>query len=149
VLAVLRPSLPLFLLAACSSNQLYPQNPLAREILRPRPNHTNKLTNEACLNRDKGVCTSWALKEYDVTDPAVRSELNGLGFTCKVAGKRYHVCMDQPGFCRFQDNYTYFLGIVTGSTRSTTFLPIAPYQVVLDSDVKCFNESFYDYNSVQ
>src|SRR5690349_12442922 len=85
---------------SCSSTQIYPQNPLASEILYPRPGHDGKLTNQTCVSLDKkGNCTNWSVKEYDLNDEKVRAELNKLEFVCKIAGHRYKVCDTKPGFC--------------------------------------------------
>lgn len=137
------------ILSKCSEQKIYTQHELAEEILSARPGHDGKLTNQACLVYQGNVCTSWSVKEYDITDVNVRKELNTLNFVCKISGKRYKVCLDQPGFCRmsYTKNCLWFL--CGDPTLHTDYIPIAPYQAVLDSGVKCFNQAKYGFEEIQ
>lgn len=151
---LLRPSpvllVPLaLLLNNCGSEQIYPQHPLAQEILSPRPGHEGKLTNQSCLKYEGENCTSWSVKDYDLSIQATRDELNNLGFICKIVGKRYKVCKDSIGFCRMTYQQNCFLGFMCGDASETIGkFPMTPYQNVLDANVKCFNEQYYDWEAM-
>lgn len=137
----------LLLLSSCSFNsQIYTPNPLASEILTPRPGHDGKLTNRTCSAYSGETCVTEKIVDYDLSDPTFRSTANTLNFICKIGGKRYKVCKDQPGFCRMTYHQNCTLGIFCGPNRETVeFLPIMPYQTILNLGVKCFSQSKYDF----
>lgn len=143
--------LPLTLLS-CSQPKVYPQHPLASEILSPRPGHDGKLTNQACKSYDfDGKCLEWHTVDYDVSDQEFQKEANLLGITCRIGGKRYKVCMNEKdvtgkemnGFCRVTYDQSCFLFVCGKKTRKVDFFPIDPYQPVLNSEVRCQNEDLY------
>jgi len=73
--------------------------PLAKQRLIPRPGYVG-LTNQVCLEWDSEKCLKTSVKHYDVRDAEVRKTLISFGFACRIGGKRFRICDDQPGFCR-------------------------------------------------
>lgn len=74
--------------------------PLSEQRLIPRPGNDGHLTNQICLKFYGGECEERSLKTYDLRDIKIREKLNEFRFACKVGGKRYRICKDEPGLCR-------------------------------------------------
>lgn len=47
------------------------------------------------------------------------------------------------GFCRISYTPNCFLFICGTPTRTVDYFPVSPYQAVLDSGVRCYNEDLY------
>ncbi len=144
--------LPLVNACAAIPPTVYQQHVLADEILSPRPDHPGKLTNQACVTYlPDGTCHEFSIKEYDLADPAFQAQVNSLGIVCRMVGHRYKVCLNEKdaagapmvGFCSI--SYTHSCGLFgCGSwKRHVAYLPVVPWQTVLDSGITCRNETEY------
>jgi hypothetical protein len=133
------------LFLACAAAQVYPQNPLFYQILKPRKGFDGKLTNRACLEYKGQTCKNEQIVSYDLADKGFRDRANGLKFVCNVAGKRFKLCLDKPGLCRMTSHQDCFLFICGDKTWTEEFLAASDYQFLLDSDVQCFNEDVYPF----
>lgn len=137
------------LLNNCVTEPTYLQHPLESEIISPRPGHDGKLTNRArvCVAEQDGKCIKWGftVKEYDLSDPNFRTLVNRMGFICSVGCHRYKICIDKPGFCRVSYTSNWIGGLFGQRDRHEDYLPISPYQAVLDANVRCFNQSIYNF----
>ncbi len=142
--------LSLIIASGCAGMKIYPAHPLVDEILKPRAGFDGKLTNRTCGLYDKGACVVEKIATYDLTDSVFRKTVNDLKFICSVGGRRFKVCLDKPGFCRFSSE-TYkcgFLGLARCSKRIEEYLPADPYQFLIDAKVKCFNKENYPFEGL-
>ncbi len=94
-----------FLTFSCSNSskkneQTYTRPVFAKQRLVVRKEYPGHLTNKMCMKYVDGKCQDWSLVKYDLNDPEVRKKLNQYKISCKVAQKRFRVCLDRPGFCR-------------------------------------------------
>jgi hypothetical protein len=136
------------LLNGCVTAEKYPRSPLVEQILKPRQGHTG-LTNRACEAWDeKNNCTSWVVKDYDLADSEFRQAANKLGFVCKIAGKRYKVCIDKPGFCRITYEKHCTLGVLCKTKKVEEFLDVSGYQYILDANTLCFSKETHPFSEV-
>jgi hypothetical protein len=132
----------LFLFAGCVSRDIYPRHVLIDQILVPRANHSD-LTNRACMGYEGDKCIKEEVVDYDMDDDETRKRLNQLGFICKIAGKRYKVCMDKPGFCRMSYKKKNWFA---KPQRYESFIPITDYQFLIDAKTRCFNKERYNFS---
>jgi len=137
------------LLSDCSGAKVYQQHELAQEILQPRAGHNGKLTNQACLEYSGFDCKKWSIREYDLNDPAVRHQLIDFSFVCKLAGKRYKICASEAGVCRTTYECNWWQNIFGGCDLKVERVPVDPYQVLIDGQLKCFSEKAYDWEEVK
>ena len=95
----------------------------------------------------------WKVAEYDLADQNFQVEANKLGIVCHMNKKRYKICMNEKdssgkpmvGFCRITYEKPCFL--FCAKKRVVDFLSATPYQNVLDSGVRCYNEDTYPEGS--
>jgi hypothetical protein len=131
----------LILLASCATPQVELRHPLSQQILKPRPGYKG-LTNRACeaLN-EKGECAGMVVKEYLLEDPVFRKTANDLKFICSVGGRRFKICLDQPGLCRttYED-----CGWFCKDKKKVEYIPANQYQFLLDANTVCQNREIYD-----
>lgn len=95
-------SIILVLLSSCSLLQepKRTRKPFPQQRLVVREQYPEKLTNQFCEEKRKGECIKWNVVQYDLNDRAVRKLINDAKIPCNIAGRRWRVCLDQPGFCR-------------------------------------------------
>src|SRR5690349_9194366 len=117
--------LVLFLLIGCSST-VYPRHALVAERLIPRKGFTG-LTNRVCLEYKGDECVRDDIKEYLFSDESFRHTANALGIICRVAHKRYKVCIDKPGLCRFRYDGWFNERIIE------EYIPQDRYEFLLDA----------------
>jgi hypothetical protein len=96
---MIRAIIPALLIIGCMT--IYTRGPLSEQLLRVRTAYPGKLTNFTCDEYKRGECTKPNMAVYDLNDAAFRNQLNDFGFKCSIAGKRFRVCRDRPGFCQF------------------------------------------------
>jgi hypothetical protein len=122
-------------LSACASEPLYVQSPIKNQILRSRG---GVLSNSYCKyeGENKSKCILQQTN-YDLNDPVLRNILNSLGFVCDAGGRRFRVCVDQPGICRRNSDkvVSSFLGIPIKKEKSIEYIPQGKDFEVLS--VKC------------
>ena len=139
-------SLVLLVGSGCSEAQIYQQNPLSDQILKPRPGHEGKLTNRACLKFDDDKCVDEKIAEYDLKDAEFRDRVNKMNFICNLGGRRFKICKDKPGFCRFYRQKKCFLGICVDDKKLTEeYIPVEPYSFILDAKTRCFQKDLYPF----
>lgn len=136
--------LMLIFVASCSS-QIYYKHELVQQILKPRTGFKG-LTNRICLEYNGPVCKRPVITEYLFEDQMFRNSVNKLGFICKVASKRYKICIDKPGLCRISYKRSGFLNL--GRERLEDYLPASNYQYLIDAGTKCFQKAEYDFDSI-
>lgn len=138
----------MMLLSGCSTApERIMRHELLEQILTPRKG-AKGLTNRACDEWEEGKgCKTWGVRDYDLNDPAIRKQLNDLGFLCQVGGRRFKVCLDKPGFCRisWDEKRDCFLGICGSArrvNRKVEYVPVEPYQALLDAKVRCASREY-------
>ena len=124
----------------------YPRHELIDQILKPRRGFPGKLTNRACESWGaKGECTAYVILEYDLKNPLFRQTANDLGIICNIAGKRYKLCKDKEGFCRFERKSCGFLGLKS-CLREIGFIDASNSELLLSSGTRCFNDYKYPFD---
>lgn len=125
---------------------VFTQNPLVYQILKPRPEYPGMLTNRACLKYDGEKCIEEDVDIYDMNDEAFREKANTLDFICNIGGRRFKICKDKPGFCRrtFKKK-CWWKFCRKRKLRNEEYIPVEPYQFLLDANVKCFNKDRYPF----
>lgn len=144
-------SLTLLIVSGCAGQKVYLAHPLVDQIITPRPGHEGKLTNRTCGKYEKGICTDERITDYEISDASFRETVNKLSFICNIGGRRFKVCLDKPGFCRFSTE-TYrcgFLKLSKCTKRLEEYLPAEPYKFLLDSKLRCFNKETYPFGGIQ
>lgn len=136
------------LLFSCSSPRLYPQGSLGDQILVARHHHEGKLTNRVCTKYKGETCIEDSVIEYDLSSSVFREEARKLNFVCKVGGRQYKICPDQPGFCRTTYQKNWFQKIVGGGKKNVEYLSGSPTQTLIDLHIRCFSETQYDWDSI-
>jgi len=134
----------------CAGVEIYPAHSLVDQIIMPRAGYDGKLTNRTCGAYKDGKCSDEKIQTYDLSDALFRKTANDLKFLCNVGGRRFKICMDKPGFCRFSSE-TYkcgFLGLAKCSKQIEEYLPASPYQFLLDAKVKCSNKENYPFEGL-
>ena len=83
---------------------------------------------------------------YDLGDPVFRATVTKLGFVCSVGGKRYHICPDKAGLCRYVG---VGCGIFCNRVVEVDFIPATNYAFLLAANTVCFDESVYGWGTVK
>ena len=124
----------LLILIGCSSRKALPPNALYNQILKVRKGHDG-LTNSYCEKYKGDKCESLKIVEYSLKDPIVRYRLGvELGFVCSISGKRYKICYDKEGFCRFH----YERSGIFSYKRVEKFIPLHPLDYHLQANTRCY-----------
>lgn len=131
----------------------HPKNALIDQIIKPRAGYQGKLTNRTCLQYDGAKCTLEDMSVYDINDELTRQKLNDLNFICVVAGQRYKVCLDRPGFCR-KEVIAHcaswdILRLFCKYEDKWWYRSIDDYQFLIDSKLRCFNKDKYSFTDFQ
>lgn len=130
--------LVLCLLTNCASREALPPNPLYKQILKVRAGHDG-LTNSYCKKYNGNTCEDLHIEVYSLKDPAIRYLIGvELGFVCSIAGKRYKVCYDKEGFCRFHYEKT---GLFSKKLVET-YMPLHPLEYHVRADTKCVTKYY-------
>ena len=111
--------------------QSYPRGDLAHQILHVR-------TGLGLSSR-----TVVDVVRYDLADQGMRKQFGDLGFVCKLGGRRFEVCPDQPGFCR----YTYS-GFWPFRSQHVEYVAQVEEQRLVQAGTVCFSKRVYDYDSI-
>lgn len=147
-----------FLLCGClylmgCQTTTHPKNPLIDQIIKPRVGFDGHLTNRSCLEYDGSNCVKEDISTYDLVDPVIRENLNKLSFICTIAGHRYKVCLDKPGFCRKTVDRVCakwdLLKLFCKHPESWEYIPVENYQYLIDSKTRCFNKENYNFSEMQ
>lgn len=131
-------------LAACAT-PLIPAGELHRQLLRPHKGFPGKLVNQDYDEAKK----EWHRVFYDVEKPEDRKRLNDAKFECQIAGHRFAICLDQPGYCeRDRVPVSWFLGIKWWPTkhelRVVTYIPaVEGHQRLVDAGTECFAQDLF------
>jgi hypothetical protein len=114
------------------------------------PGHDGKLVNHDCTKYKGDTCQEKSIKEYDLADPVERATMNSLHVVCRIAGEHYKICKDKPGFCRFTYKKNCVLGIFCqADTKTENYIPVIPYQFILDSGVVCASQDHYSWDELK
>lgn len=125
----------LTLFIGCSTREPLPPNPLYNQILKVRNGHDG-LTNSYCEKYKGNKCESLKIVTYSLKDPKMRYRLGvELGFICYIAGKRYKVCYDKEGFCRF----TYERSNLVFKKLVEKYIPLHPLEYHIQANTKCYS----------
>ena len=122
--------------------KVWPENALINQILRVRSGHPSSLTNGRCVSYKQNEktkhweCEDFRINTHSLADQAVRERLNELGFICSIGKKRFKVCMDKPGFCRFKTKSTW-LGLKKELILEEYIDAAERHQYLLDAATKC------------
>lgn len=124
---------------------IYPEHPLVDQILKVRAGHDGKLTNRTVPAPDAQGLVVPIIKDYPLDDPEFRKTVNELGFICNIGGKRFKICTDKPGFCRFSHAKKCFLGLLCRDGELLEeYLPVEKYGFLLDANARCAKREKYD-----
>ena len=140
-----------FVISGCAGPKIYTAHPLVDQILKPRTGVEGNLTNRTCSKYDGDRCAQENIQAYNLSDPVFRKTVNDLKFLCNIGGRRFKVCLDKPGFCRFSSD-TYKCGFLhlfkCSGELEEEYLPAEPYQFLLDAKVRCFNKETYPFEGL-
>ena len=128
-----------FLVSCRATIPIYSHNALIDQILKVRAAYPGMLTNSACLEYKNGKCVSLDIIQYSLNDPEMRYKLIDLGFKCQVGGKRFRICRDRPGFCRWENkclSHPWYWPWVC-SAYEETYVPASNHQFLIDSKTYC------------
>lgn len=132
---------------------LYPAHPLVDQIVKVRAGHEGFLTNRTCSGKDESLgiekeCLGEKITRYPLEAEEFRQTANRLNFLCNIGGKRFKICLDKPGFCRFSSGpkkCSGFLGLFCKEGELLEeYLPVEKYRFLLDAKTKCANKDKYD-----
>lgn len=128
----------LFFFTGCAH---YQRPELIGQILKPRTGYKG-ITNSACDEYDFwGKCKSQSIVDYDLHDKEVRKKLIDFGFRCLIAGNRYKIDPDQPGFARYETvSECWFC---EDKVLIVKRIPIEKYQYLIDAGTVCYSEKEY------
>lgn len=133
------------LLVGCVTSMVYAPHPLVEQILKPRAGYDGKLTNRTCGEYQNGKCVKESIATYNLEDADFRSSVNKFNFICSIGGRRFKICIDKPGFCRFTYEKSCFLGVFCKKgERLEEYLPVEKYRFLLDADTRCASKEIYD-----
>lgn len=133
------------LMAGCAAPTLYPEHALVDQIIKVRAGHEGNLTNRTVTGYDKDGKPIEKIKDYSLESQDFRETVNRLSFICNIGGKRYKICLDKPGFCRFSRDEKCFLGIFCkDSDVIEEYLPVEKYGFLLDANARCASREKYD-----
>lgn len=131
--------LAILVLISCGTPKIYNRNPLSEQRLVVRQGYPGKLTNQVCLEYKKDKCVNWDVKTYDINDPAIRKQLNEFRITCNIAGERWRVCLEAPGYCRTTlkciKKFLFWC-----SKYENKYIPAENHQYLLDANTHCMRE---------
>lgn len=140
--------------ACATAPLLYPAHPLSDQIIKVRAGHEGFLTNRTCGAYIPGevapekACSDERITRYPLNSPEFRATVNKLNFLCNIGGRRFKICVDKPGFCRFSTGpkkCSGFLGLFCKEgERLEEYLPVEQYRFLLDANAKCANKDKYD-----
>jgi hypothetical protein len=71
---------------------------------------------------------------------------NDLSFVCNLAGRRFKVCLDKPGFCRRWGEKDCDLGIFCKTRQREEYIPAEPMELHLAGNTRCFNKERYPFD---
>lgn len=122
-------TIALAFLVGCSTMDGY-NIPLPNKILRLRPGYKN-LTHKYCKQKDIfNNCKKEVIEEFESTQDFA-TQLNKMGFACRVYNKRYKPCfVNEFGFCH-------------RAKSGIEFEPLSPQLV--QAGLVCFNYHTYDF----
>lgn len=139
------PFLLALLTIGCGAPQIYSPHPLVEQILRPRTGFEGSLTNRTCKKYDGSKCLGEEIQVYPLNDQAFRESVNKFNFICSIGGRRFKICRDKPGFCRFTYKQSCFLGVFCKpGEKLEEYTPVEQYRFLLDADTRCANKEIYD-----
>ncbi len=134
----------------CVSPRVYMPHNLTEKILKPRKGFDGKLTNRYCKKYDGQKCSDAVIDTFDINDQKFRLKINKLNFICNISGKRFKICKDKPGFCRFYgQKKDCFLFFCKEKPLLQEYLPIKNnYQFLIDANARCFNRTKYPFGGL-
>ena len=114
----------------------------SRQRFVPRPGYDHHLTNRVCRSNKLGSCKEWSIRAYDLRDDLVRKQYVDFKIACRIAGRRFRVCLDKPGFCRRErvckKKSGFFKKKCKKWDKKIEYIPISNYQYLIDSNLECF-----------
>ena len=135
-------SIFLLVFLSCTTTEIYHRSPMYKQRLVVRKGFDGFLTNQVCEEYKKGKCVKWDIIKYDVNDSKFRKKVNDFNITCRVATKRWRICLDKPGFCRRTlkcvEKCWYWL--FSCCKYEELFISINDYQYLLDANTYCIRE---------
>lgn len=120
------------------------QHVLSEQILKPRKGFEGFLTNRACLKYEKGDCLNESIVKYDLSDSEFRRAVNEFNFICKIGGKRYKICLDKAGFCRFEGHKKCWLFFCKTEMKEI-YVPVAQYEFLIQAKTRCYSYKKYTH----
>lgn len=117
---------------------IFEKNNLANQILRVRVDYPESLTNSTCYEYKSGMCIKFNVDQYDLNDQKIREKLNSFNFKCAIAGKRYRICKDKPGYCRWIEECKKHSFMWWGCREwEEEYIPAKDHKYLIDAGVRC------------
>lgn len=141
------------LVGACATTEkVYPRNPLAEQILRPRPGYKG-LTNAAKVCKPdaagKEVC-ALEVQDHDMSDAAFRLELRNLKFVCNVNERLFRIAQDYSALIRetYSEPKCFLWKCKERELLSQEFINFdaAGYQRMLNANTHCHSLEHYPFS---
>ena len=132
---------------ACTSTPtIYPEHALSDQILKVRLGHDGKLTNRTVAGYDATGKPIEKIMDYSLKDNDFRETANRMNFICNIGGKRFKICTDKPGFCRFSHAQKCLFGnsFCRDGELLEEYLPVEKYGFLLDANARCAKKEKYD-----
>lgn len=145
-----------FGVAGCAATpKLYPTHPLTDQIIKARAGYPMALTNRACLPKadpkapdSSPGCPLEQITAYPLDDVKFRETANKLNFICNLGGKRFKICLDKPGFCRFSYTQKCAFNIpgflCQPAERLEEYSPAGDLEFLLAANARCAAADKYD-----
>jgi len=91
------------------------------------------------LSYKNQACTNFDTITYDLKDDNVRNKLVDIGFICDIAGKRYRICREKPGYCRWEIacKHHYWYWMFACKEHEETYIPASNHQFLVDAKTEC------------
>lgn len=138
--AIILSMLVIVLFSGCSTTDDFvnmPRQPLVKQRLVVREAYPG-LTNSRTIQEEGDKEPSLEVKSYDLEDAGVRRLLIDLQFRCMVGQKRYKICPDRAGFCRYECEKKWFGR--RGKCSITSYIPLEPRIYHVESGTVCRSE---------
>lgn len=124
----------------CSTSEI--RSPVVQQIIRMRTGYES-LTNRVCVSYTVlGSCKEFNTKVHDLRDASTRRMLIDFSFRCSIAGRRFKIHPNKPGFARYDSRVSCFL-CKRESFISEEVLLEGNLDYLVQADTHCWSEKTY------
>lgn len=109
------------------------------QILEFSSGHKGKL-----INKD-----DYSVVTYDLSDKALRKDMDRLHFTCRIGKKRYYICQGSAGICRNTGKCIEWKRKLFHKKKCVKYkyeiLGVKDADYLVKSNAFCFSELYYNF----